>query len=254
MENVCELCDGRGWIVEPDGGAGTARRCACRCGARGIEASLMAAGMLEAEIRMASRPWDPARSIPPWTETWARFAARRQLEEGDPERPPCRLIVGPTGSGKTMQAAKVAAAYVHAGGHRLLWCSARSAEQRIMHDRQQADDRLEESLAHVGLLVIDDIAFQLVGLSTDARLREWERETYRRRLLMWSTAIDTRIRAGLGTVITSNLEPGEWGDHALASRLSTPGTVYGRKDGDYRPFLLPLRSAEAAAAAASAAP
>ena len=184
---------------------------------------------------MMERPWDSSLPIPDWIDTWAKAAAHRELVEGDPEHPPCRVIVGQTGSGKTMAAAKLAAAYVEAGGCRLVWCAARSAEQRIMEARLIGEgSRLEADLERAGLLVIDDLAWQLFGLGPKARERETERETYRRRLAVWFTAIDERLRASLPTVVTSNLHPSDWGDPALASRLSTAGTVRGRQQEDHR--------------------
>ena len=201
--------------------------------------------MKDLEISMVKRPWDPSLPIPDWLDAWAKAATDKKLAVGDPEHPPCRVIVGQTGSGKTMAAAKLAASYLEAGGCRVGWCVTRSTEQKIMEALRIGEGtRLEADFDRAGLLVIDDLAWQLFGLAPKARERETERETYRRRLAVWFTAIDERLRASLPTVVTSNLHPSDWGDPALASRLSTAWIVRGRQQEDYRVQVRPAGKAK----------
>lgn len=112
----CPECEGRGWIVSPDGGAGTARACACR--AQGLVARrLSGAGIPEryAHCRLAN--FKVAGLAPPERDqlTRARGAAQAYvdgflrhddlghgsfLETG-------LLFLGPPGTGKTHLAVAV---------------------------------------------------------------------------------------------------------------------------------------------------
>lgn len=52
QEDLCPDCEGRGWVIEPDSGAGTARRCECR--SRNLGPLLLEAAGIPARYRNCS--------------------------------------------------------------------------------------------------------------------------------------------------------------------------------------------------------
>ena len=112
LEEPCPVCGGRGWVVVADGGAGTARACACReldAGSR-----LVAAAGIPARYkhcRLANFHVSSRRSRVDKQLHEARHLAERYVEEFVQEgvgfRQSGLLLVGPPGVGKTHLAVAV---------------------------------------------------------------------------------------------------------------------------------------------------
>ena len=101
MVPECELCRGRGWTVELDAGAGTARQCRCQ-GERSLAERLAAAGVWEEYLHCTRDAWRgtwPAAKL-------AGFGVTQHL---------C-TIFGPVWCGKTHLATAILGEWLAAGG------------------------------------------------------------------------------------------------------------------------------------------
>lgn len=134
-------CEGLGWIVVPDGGAGRARRCSCRAPAP--ELLLREAGL-------------PEEFNPP-LDTWVGPQADLK---NFPATAHCLTVWGNTGRGKSRVAADFVAGWVR-GCRRARWWKVADLLASIK-DSWDIDDgarawRITGELAAVDLLVLDDI-------------------------------------------------------------------------------------------------
>lgn len=109
---VCERCDGRGWVVEDDGGAGTARPCPCQ--REGVAPRLLAAAGIPPRYRECTLANFQTSNPHPGVSDQlvrARSAAQRYLEgfvrEDGSFRSDGLLFIGPPGVGKTHLAVAV---------------------------------------------------------------------------------------------------------------------------------------------------
>lgn len=104
VEAACPRCGGRGWVVESDGGAGTARPCGCRATAQGARL-LTAAGIPERyrgckldnfQVNLQGDRPQLVKAL-----TLARRYVDGFVTEGGRFRESGLLFVGPPGTGKT---------------------------------------------------------------------------------------------------------------------------------------------------------
>ncbi len=109
---ACPECEGRGWVVAADGGAGTARPCGCR--EQGREARLLAAAGIPERYRRCTLARFKTSSTDPGARRQLHEAvavSRRYVEEfvqpGGGFRESGLLYVGPPGVGKTHLAVAV---------------------------------------------------------------------------------------------------------------------------------------------------
>ena len=105
-QDSCPLCDGRGWVIEADGGAGAARTCTCR--EQGRSQRLLAAAGIPPRYRHCKISNFQTSSGSPRERTQltqARSIAQQYVDgfvqEGGGFRQSGLLFLGPPGVGKT---------------------------------------------------------------------------------------------------------------------------------------------------------
>lgn len=110
VEEPCPECGGRGWVIEPDGGAGRARRCGCQ--QRDLVPRLVAAAGIPSRYqhcRLSNFHVSSSTSrVEPQLQRARKVAeqyADEFLQEGGGFRRSGLLFVGPPGVGKTHLAA-----------------------------------------------------------------------------------------------------------------------------------------------------
>ncbi|HVT60355.1 MAG TPA: hypothetical protein VHR45_18425 [Thermoanaerobaculia bacterium] len=207
----CARCAGRGWVVEADGGNGTARRCSCRA-ERPLAERLAAAGVWEEYLHCSRESWHGE-----WPEA--------QLDGfGRGPRPLC-TIFGAVGSGKTHLATAILGEWLRGGG-RGLWQETSTALAEIKRAMaggggEGLGDRLVDRLkSHEHLLVLDDLLSEQGTDWTESLLSHVLRYRQGRRLPTVITAnvtdlvdldrIEPRLSSRCGAGIVIGLEGGDW--------------------------------------------
>jgi DNA replication protein DnaC len=165
----CPECGGRGWVVVRDGGAGTARTCACR--ERDVIPRLVAAAGIPARYQNCKISTFQTSGGAPRERTQltnARAAAERYVEEFVQEDGAFRqsglLFVGPPGTGKTHLAAGVLRALVERYRVRGLFVEFTSLIHQIQSTFDPASPeskrQILDPLADAELLVLDELGAQ----------------------------------------------------------------------------------------------
>lgn len=162
---ACPTCDGRGWVVEPDGGAGRARR--CDCSVELVRAGLVAAMGIPDSFRDCTIDSFRTKGDPSLLE--AATKARRYVEgflDPDPDtgrlhRETGLLFVGAPGLGKTHLAVAILREVVTRFMVRGLYVDFTAFIDRVQstYDAASEERTLEvtEPAAKAQLLVLDEL-------------------------------------------------------------------------------------------------
>lgn len=205
----CERCDDRGFVVRPDGGAGSAAPCSCRT-ARPIIDRLRTAGVGADLLHASLESWDETANGPLPDEVLGYAQAPRGF----------LTLRGEPGRGKSHLAAGILRAHLLRGGCGR-WCDLQLFIPSITGTGNWERGRAEEeALVRADLLVLDDLGA--------------ERETE------YSREVVTRIIRGrhveqAPTIFTTNLtldQLMEW-EPRIVSRLGA-GPIVELGGDDYR--------------------
>ena len=212
----CPECGGRGWLVVADGGAGTARVCACR--ERDVTPRLVAAAGIPARYQHCRISSFTTASGSPRERAQlmnARAAAERYVEEFVQDggfRQSGLLFVGPPGAGKTHLAAGILRSLVERYRVRGRFVEFTPLIHQIQAtfdaDSPESKRQILDPLADAELLVLDELGAQ--------QPTPWVRD-------ILYLIINTRYTRRLPTLFTTNyrLEPGQAPARGAAKRATT---------------------------------
>ncbi len=194
---ICPDCEGRGWVIEADGGAGSARRCGCR---RGDMPRLLGAADIPLHYKQCTLDNFETRSSSPAEIDQlvrARAACRQYIDgflrDDGGYNQTGLLFVGPSGVGKTHLAAAVLSELIQRYGVRGRFVDFTS----LVHQIQSTFDPSSEESKHQVLdpvmscevLVLDELGAQ--------RPTQWVRDTL-------YLILNTRYNRRLTTLFTTN--------------------------------------------------
>lgn len=221
--SVCPECGGRGWVVEADGGAGSARQCGCR---RNDVPRLLAAAEIPLHYKECTLDNFETRAANPAEIDQlvrARSVCRRYVDgfarEDGGFTETGLLFVGPSGVGKTHLAAAVLSELIQRYGVRGRFVDFTSLVHRI----QSTFDPSSEASKHEVLdpvmscevLVLDELGAQ--------RPTQWVRDTL-------YLILNTRYTRRLTTLFTTNHRLESEGEKAnrVSDRLAEGPTGFER--------------------------
>jgi chromosomal replication initiation ATPase DnaA len=150
----CEDCGGRGWTVEVDGGAGTAKRCWCQ--AQDIGAQLRRAGTWPIYAHCTREAW---------RGTWPTQLSRWLTESWT-----CAILSPTTGAGKTHLATALLAEELRAGRAGRWWDTSELCERLKRAIGGGDQHALLAELKRPPTLVLDDLGAQHESDWTDSLL------------------------------------------------------------------------------------
>ncbi len=203
----CEICNGRKWVVEADGGAGIARRCPCWTD-RPIEQKLAEAGV-GADLLHAS--WET------WLGPKPDFGAF-------PEKSASLCLLGITGTGKSHAAVAIMREWLLAGKRcRFAEAPDLLAKVKALFGTEESAEGLIQDYLKPDLLVLDEAYAN--------QATPWADETI-------SRIIRGRMRQARAIITTSNLSIDEVRliEPRIASRIEG-ALVHEFTGRDMRPLL-----------------
>jgi hypothetical protein len=222
----CEACGGRGWTVTPDGGAGLAQICACCDPSRSRPAlvdRMLRLGMGPVEIDAAFVEWEEERDghefpKPMFAAEWLRWALAGgwcpdsclRHNGRPPQSSTLLVLMGATGRGKSMVAAKLLARYLKGGGVSARWCRVPATIRDVMGERRREGFSItDQGIIEARFVVLDDVGYRV----------DWDvAGVHAETVANW---IDERGRYRRPTVITTNAEDlSAFNNPRLESRLS----------------------------------
>lgn len=188
---VCELCNGRGWVVLLGQGNGSARRCECYT-SRPIETRLREAGVGEDLIGASWDTWEGAR---PDLGGW-------------PESAVCLTLAGKTRRGKSHIAAAIAREWIKSGLRVKFIEVTELLEELKGRFGEGAQPDLLPQITSPDLLILDDAYAHQETRWADSMVSRWIRARFREQKALIVTT-------NLGLLEIEQIEP------RLRSRLES---------------------------------